>query len=95
MPQLDDLTDVCKDGNLLKVNSCNCAAELDEAKEGVSTASIIVRKKEIIKEQKQIRLQRPAQNKHFILWMRFIWTKVQNGCYGKYVRLVVGCLRMR
>lgn len=32
MPQLDDLTDVCKDGNLLKVNSCNCAAELDEAK---------------------------------------------------------------
>jgi len=45
MPQLDDLTDVCKDGNLLKVNSCNCAAELDEAKEGVSTASIIIRRK--------------------------------------------------
>lgn len=49
MPRLDDLTDVCKDGNLLKVNSCNCAAELDEAKEGVSTASIIIRRKKSLK----------------------------------------------
>lgn len=51
MPQLDDLTDVCKDGNLLKVNSCNCAAELDEAKEGVSTASIIIRRKKSLKSK--------------------------------------------
>lgn len=51
MPRLDDLTDVCKDGNLLKVNSCNCAAELDEAKEGVSTASIIIRRKKSLKSK--------------------------------------------
>lgn len=51
MPQLDDLTDVCKDGNLLKVNSCNCAVELDEAKEGVSTASIIIRRKKSLKSK--------------------------------------------
>lgn len=51
MPQLDHLTDVCKDGNLLKVNSCNCAAELDEAKEGVSTASIIIRRKKSLKSK--------------------------------------------
>lgn len=51
MPQLDDLTDVCKDGNLLKVNSCNCAAELDEAKEGVSTASIIIRREKSLKSK--------------------------------------------
>lgn len=51
MPQLDDLTDVCKDGNLLKVNSCNCAAELDEAKEGVSTASIIIGRKKSLKSK--------------------------------------------
>lgn len=53
MPRLDDLTDVCKDGNLLKVNSCNCAAELDEAKEGVSTASIIIRRKKSLKREKE------------------------------------------
>lgn len=64
MPQLDDLTDVCKDGNLLKVNSCNCAAELDEAKEGVSTASIIIRRKKSLKRKKQIQLQSMMQNKH-------------------------------
>lgn len=51
MPQLDDLTDACKDANLLKVNSCNCAAELDEAKEGVSTASIIIRRKKSLKSK--------------------------------------------
>lgn len=51
MPRLDDLTDVCKDGNLLKVNSCNCAAELDEAKEGVNTASIIIRRKKSLKSK--------------------------------------------
>lgn len=50
-PQLGDLTDVCKDGNLLKVNSCNCAAELDEAKEGVSTASIIIRREKSLKSK--------------------------------------------
>lgn len=53
MPRLDDLTDVCKDGNLLKVNSCNCAAELDEAKEGVSTASIIIRRKKSLKRERK------------------------------------------
>lgn len=53
MPRLDDLTDVCKDGNLLKVNSCNCAAELDEAKEGVSTASIIIRRKKSLKSERK------------------------------------------
>lgn len=43
MPELCDLTDVCKDGNLLKVNSCNCAGKLDEAKEGVSMVSVSIR----------------------------------------------------
>lgn len=64
MPQLDDLTDVCKDGNLLKVNSCNCAAELDEAKEGVSTASIIIRRKKSLKSKNKSNFKRTVQNKH-------------------------------
>lgn len=34
MPEHGDLTDVCKDGNLLKVNSCNCAAETWWTKRG-------------------------------------------------------------
>jgi hypothetical protein len=50
-PQLSDLTDVCKDGNLLKVNSCNCAGELDEPKEDVSMASITIRRKESLKKE--------------------------------------------
>lgn len=64
MPQLDDLTDACKDGNLLKVNSCNCAAELDEAKEGVSTASIIIRRNKSLKSKNKSNFKRTVQNKH-------------------------------
>lgn len=60
MPRLDDLTDVCKDGNLLKVNSCNCAAELDEAKEGVSTASIIIRRKKSLKRERGEKTPHPT-----------------------------------
>lgn len=67
MPQLDDLTDVCKDGNLLKVNSCNCAAELDEAKGGVSTASIIIRRKKSLKSTNKSNFKaRQTTNTYFI-----------------------------
>lgn len=47
------LSDVWEDGNLLKVNSCNCAGKLDEAKEGVSMVSITMRRKKIIKERNE------------------------------------------
>lgn len=57
------LSDVRKDGNLLKVNSCNCAGKLDEAKEGVSMVSITMRRKKSLKKETN-GLQSIAENKH-------------------------------
>lgn len=64
------MTDVCKDGNLLKVNSCNCAGKLDEAKEGVSMVSVSITGKEIVKEKRHA-LQSQAKNKH--LWICIVY----------------------
>jgi len=41
---LHGLTDICKDGNLLKVNSCNCTTEFDGPKKVVSMTIIKNRK---------------------------------------------------
>ncbi len=57
------LSDVWEDGNLLKVNSCNCAGKLDEAKEGVSMVSITTRMKKSLKRETNA-LQSIAENKH-------------------------------
>lgn len=67
MPRLDDLTDVCKDGNLLKVNSCNCAAELDEAKESVSTASIIIRREKSLKSKNKSSFKRRCRTNTYFM----------------------------
>lgn len=66
------MTDVCKDGNLLKVNSCNCAGKLDEAKEGVSMVSISITGKDMVKEKRHS-LQSRAENKH--LWMCIVYRR--------------------
>lgn len=60
------MTDVCKDGNLLKVNSCNCAGKLDEAKEGVNMVSVSIPGKEIVKEKRRA-LQSEPKNKHLLI----------------------------
>lgn len=44
MFSLHGLTDICKDGNLLKVNSCNCTTEFDGPKKVVSMTIIKNRK---------------------------------------------------
>lgn len=89
-PQLSDLTDVCKDGNLLKVNACNCAGELDEPKEGVSMASITIRRKESLK-RKNKSTSKSGYRTNIYFTDAFRLEKVRIGCYGKYVRFVVGC----
>lgn len=38
--RLGALTDICKNGNLLKANSCNCTAEFDGPKKVVSMTII-------------------------------------------------------
>lgn len=55
------LSDVREDGNLLKVNSCNCAGKLDEAKEGVSMISITTRRKNIVKERNECTSKHAAE----------------------------------
>jgi len=57
------LSDVWEDGNLLKVNSCNCAGKLDEAKEGVRMVSITMRRKKSLKRETNS-LQSMVENKH-------------------------------
>ncbi len=58
------LSDVWEDGNLLKVNSCNCAGKLDEAKEGVSMVSITMRRIKKSLKRETNALQSIVENKH-------------------------------
>lgn len=55
------MSDVREDGNLLKVNSCNCAGKLDEAKEGVSMVSITMRRENIVKEGNECTSKRAGE----------------------------------